>query len=239
MQRVSSKMKDIAYTQIREMIISGQIKPGQKLTESGLMEQLEMGRTPVREALLTLAHDQLLIIHPRKYIEVAPISPERVTEIFELRICLEPAVLRRHGSSINLVKLMETKQSILQNIAIYEQQKPNVSQAHSGARCSAFYPTDVVNIDEQFHTLLIKSANNTQINQVFSNFMDYVSLLWGINSRLVAARSYASDKEHLQVIDAILDGNIGYAAQLLEQHLELSRNALIEEMIQEWNLRRE
>ncbi len=235
MQRDSSKLKDVAYAKIREMIISGQIKPGQKLTESGLTEQLEMGRTPVREALLTLAHDQLLIIHPRKYIEVAQISPERVNEIFELRICLEPAVLRRHGSSINLVKLMEIKQNILHNIAIYEQWGSGSAKNSIDSQSPAPYPSDVVNIDEQFHALLVSSANNPQIDQVFSNFMDYVSLLWGINSRLVASRSYASDKEHLQIIDAILDGKIAYSAQLLEQHLELSRNALIEGMIQEWN----
>lgn len=221
------KMKDQAYEQIRQMIISGKLVPGQKVTENALAIQLDMGRTPVREAVLALAHDQLVIIHPRKYIEIAPCSPERINEIFELRICLEPSVLRRHARSIDVVELLELKQRITDNIALYEKNRSVVPE-------ELYYPRDVVDTDEVLHTMLVDAAGNSMISHVFSNFMDYTSLLWEVNSRLVASRALQSDQEHLMIIDAILENNIELACQLLSQHLERSRNALINEMLLKW-----
>lgn len=233
MEKGAYKMKDYAYQQIRQMIISGQLVPGQKITENALMTQLKMGRTPVREAILALAHEQLIQIHPRKYIEVASVSPEKVNEIFELRICLEPSVLRRHAAAIDLVKLLEIKQRITDNINMYEHS--TMPSSGTEKKTDIPYPQDVVNADEDFHALLIGAAENSQISAVFSNFMDYVSLLWALNSRLIASRALQSDKEHLQIINAILDNRIDEASQLLARHLELSRNALIHEMLQKWN----
>ncbi len=233
MEKGAYKMKDYAYQQIRQMIISGQLVPGQKITENALMTQLKMGRTPVREAILALAHEQLIQIHPRKYIEIASVSPEKVNEIFELRICLEPSVLRRHAASIDLVKLLELKQRITDNIKMYESSTMPGSGAEK--KIDIPYPQDVVSADEDFHALLIGAAGNSQISLVFSTFMDYVSLLWAVNSRLVASRALQSDKEHLQIIDAILDNKVDEASQLLARHLELSRNALIHGMLQKWN----
>lgn len=227
----SSTLKEVAYGKIRQMIISGQLLPGEKLTERQLVEQLNMGRTPVREALLDLSYDHLVQIHPRKFVEIAPISPEIINEIFEVRICLEPAVLQRHFSTINPVRLMEIYQGISENVKKYEQ---CLAESNS-TQTLASYPSGVVELDEQFHTVLIESANNCRINQIYRNFIDYTSLLWGINSRLVAQRSYESDREHLTIIHSIMNNRIDNAAQLLVQHLERSRNVLIYEMIEDLN----
>ena len=227
----SSTLKEVAYGKIRQMIISGQLLPGEKLTERQLVEQLNMGRTPVREALLDLSYDHLVQIHPRKFVEIAPISPEIINEIFEVRICLEPAVLQRHFSTINPVRLMEIYQGISENVKKYEQ---CLAESNS-TQTLASYPSGVVELDEQFHTVLIESANNCRINQIYRNFIDYTSLLWGINSRLVAQRSYESDREHLTIIRSIMNNRIDNAAQLLVQHLERSRNVLIYEMIEDLN----
>lgn len=227
----SSTLKEVAYGKIRQMIISGQLLPGEKLTERQLVEQLNMGRTPVREALLDLSYDHLVQIHPRKFVEIAPISPEIINEIFEVRICLEPAVLQRHFSTINPVRLMEIYQGISENVKKYEQ---CLAESNS-TQTLASYPSGVVELDEQFHTVLIESANNCRINQIYRNFIDYTSLLWGINSRLVAQRSYESNREHLTIIHSIMNNRIDNAAQLLVQHLERSRNVLIYEMIEDLN----
>ena len=221
MERTSLKLKDVAYNRIRQMLISGDLIPGQKITENKIMELLGMGRTPVREALLSLAQEQLVQIYPRKYIEICPISIERINQIFELRIYLEPAILRKHTSSINLIRLMEIKQRITDNVLSYE----------NCADTTCPYPKDVVDWDVLFHQLLIDASENELICQIYSSFMDYTSLLWSMNSRLRSVRSLESDREHLCIINAIIDNEIDSAAKLLEEHLLRSRNEMIQVLI--------
>lgn len=218
---VHGKKKDVAYQKIRQMIVTGQLIPGQKITEANLAQLLNIGRTPVREAVLSLEQDQLVYIHPRKYIEIAPISPERINNLFELRIYLEPAILRKHTATLDLVRLMDIQQRILDNIAAYD-------------RCQETkktYPSNVTDTDAMFHQLIIDASNNDIIRQTYNNLMDYNSLLWAINSRLAAERSLQSDREHLQIINAILNNDINGAAKLLEDHLTISRNAMIRVLI--------
>lgn len=57
----------VAYDRIKVMILQKELMPGQFINESQLQETLELGRTPVREAVLALAQDRLVTIHPRKH----------------------------------------------------------------------------------------------------------------------------------------------------------------------------
>ena len=70
-------LTDKAYIQLEEMIVTLQLAPGQVLSESELGEQLEIGRTPIREALQRLAREGLVTILPRKGILVTEINPSR------------------------------------------------------------------------------------------------------------------------------------------------------------------
>ena len=233
MEKKRANMKDTAYFRIRQMIISGQLVPGQKVTETQLAEMLSMGRTPVREAVLSLEQDFLVRIHPRKFIEIAPVSLTLINDIFELRIYLEPAVLRKHASSIDMIRLIALKQRITENISIYEcalsSRCADISRA---GEQDPQYPCDVVNVDEEFHSLVIDCGDNKMISDLSSKYMDYTCVLFSLNSRMESSRSYESDKEHLRIIDAIIKNDVDLAAKLLEEHLVLSRSEIIRVLIQ-------
>ena len=85
----------VAYDRIKVMILQKELMPGQFINESQLQETLELGRTPVREAVLALAQDRLVTIHPRKGIEVTRPTPKDIHDIFEIRGIMEPAILRQ------------------------------------------------------------------------------------------------------------------------------------------------
>ena len=74
-----------AYDQIKSMILQKELAPGQFVNESQLQESLGLGRTPVREAVLALAQDNLVQIHPRKGIEITRPTPKSIHDIFEIR----------------------------------------------------------------------------------------------------------------------------------------------------------
>ena len=95
---VSQKQKclsQVAYEQIKTMILQKDLTPGQFINEAQLQELLALGRTPVREAVLALAQDRLVTIHPRKGIEVTRPTPKDIHDIFEIRGMIEPAILRQ------------------------------------------------------------------------------------------------------------------------------------------------
>ncbi|MEY3728717.1 MAG: hypothetical protein RL315_332, partial [Actinomycetota bacterium] len=87
--RENQSLSDEAYAQIRSMIISCQLRPGSVISEIELMSQLEMGRTPIREALRNLANEKLIEVYPRRGMFVAGVDVKDLAAISEVRGQLE------------------------------------------------------------------------------------------------------------------------------------------------------
>ena len=92
----------VAYDRIKVMILQKELMPGQFINESQLQETLELGRTPVREAVLALAQDRLVTIHPRKGIEVTrpTPNPRYLRDSWDHGACHSAPVLRHGGSTV-------------------------------------------------------------------------------------------------------------------------------------------
>ena len=82
-------LRDIVFENIREAIMEGTLRPGERLMEIQLAEQLGVSRTPVREAIRKLELEGLVVMLPRKGAYVASISKKDLVEILELRVGLE------------------------------------------------------------------------------------------------------------------------------------------------------
>lgn len=87
-------LADQAYSKLRERIIFRDVRAGQSFDEQTLSRQLNIGRTPVREAVQRLAREGLLTIIPRKGIIVSDIGLETVREMFEARLPCEAQIAR-------------------------------------------------------------------------------------------------------------------------------------------------
>ncbi len=88
-------LSQVAYMHIKNMILSGELKGGDKISEEKIAAMLNISRTPIREAVRRLEKYGLVIIKPRRYAEVASISNEEVPLIAEVRLELEKLALRR------------------------------------------------------------------------------------------------------------------------------------------------
>ncbi|MDA0305890.1 MAG: GntR family transcriptional regulator [Proteobacteria bacterium] len=91
---VVASLTDRAYAVIEEMIVTLQFKPGSVLSETALSERLDIGRTPIREALQRLAREGLVVILPRKGILVSEINPRSQLLLLEVRRELERLLAR-------------------------------------------------------------------------------------------------------------------------------------------------
>lgn len=87
-------LTDKAYKQLEEMIVTLQLEPGAVLSELELGEQLQIGRTPIREALHRLSREGLVLILPRKGILVTDINPSKQLLVLEVRRELERLMAR-------------------------------------------------------------------------------------------------------------------------------------------------
>ncbi|TKB51010.1 GntR family transcriptional regulator [Ferrimonas sediminicola] len=82
-------LTDVAYSQLERMIIFQSLKPGAMYSEKQLAEMVDAGRTPVREALQKLAWEQMVIIHPRRGIQIPEVTVESQMKLLEIRRALE------------------------------------------------------------------------------------------------------------------------------------------------------
>lgn len=95
MALIKKDLFEEAYTVIKEMIMEGNLKPGEKLVQEQIAQKLGISRTPVMHALRILETEGLLTINPRtKVMQVRDLSQEELVTIFEIRLCIEPLTTR-------------------------------------------------------------------------------------------------------------------------------------------------
>jgi len=132
------------YEQLRLAIVKGSIRPNERLIESELAEQLDVSRTPVRESMLRLAGDGLIISRGRGWI-VREHSPEEIQEVFEVRAALE-------GFAAGLAAQRATNSELEGIQAIHHTYISSVRGSSRG---------HLVEHNDDFHDAVIAAARNT------------------------------------------------------------------------------
>ncbi|MGB4688905.1 MAG: GntR family transcriptional regulator, partial [Candidatus Nanopelagicales bacterium] len=87
---MSDSLAEQAYSSIRRLIVTAELAPGSVLSEAELQDSLGLGRTPIREALRTLANDHLVDVYPRRGMFVAGVDVRDLRALSEVRAVLEP-----------------------------------------------------------------------------------------------------------------------------------------------------
>ncbi len=211
-----TSLSKIAYNQIKTMILQKDLSPGQFVNESQLQELLGLGRTPVREAVLALAQDNLVQIHPRKGIEITRPTPKSVHDIFQIRSLLEPMILKECFYQVDLTWAAEMRALLL------EHQDDAAGQDGQTA-------SPLIELDNQFHLALVDTLHNQYASQLMRSLVDLLNLI-----RITAwkpLRYQVSNQEHIAILDAILQQQQETACQLLVEHIQLSYQEAINTMM--------
>ena len=193
---------DVAYQQIKRKIRAREYAPGQFMHEMAICAELELGRTPVHQALHRLQLERLVSIIPRKGIMVDPVSPSDIMTVLEVRELLEPYCAAQAARHLTPA-LIDDLHVVLQKSkkAISEQDLMQFMAA-----------------DRQFHELLIRTAGNDLI-------IDFLHSLHGRVARIWRAPSWSHtdfDKtyaEHSRVVDAVCRGDQADANAAMRDHI--------------------
>lgn len=202
-------LQDQAYKVIKERIIHGIYKPGSLLKEEELQTDLGISRTPIREAIIRLQNDGLVIIRPKKGILVTEITIDVINSVFEIRTLLETYAVREYGKYIEKEKLLEF-------LHYYETDDPTLD----GSNTDEFFE-----IDNAFHLTLTRIVGNPYFLKAYDDIIDQNNR-FRILSGLKVDRLVETKKEHLDIIKAGLENNWEKAAHYLEIHFKNSKTAL-------------
>lgn len=199
----------MAYQALKESITSGKLAPGEIYNEMALAKELNISRTPVREALLELSTNGLVTFLPRKGVVVNQYSTSDVEEIFEVRkaielFCIEKVTLNHSKDLKELEKIMADQKRALK-----------IEDMGAFMAC-----------DRKFHLTLGLLVNNKRISAILDNLRDMVHLM-GLEALAEKGRSEMVLKEHRKILDAIIAGDVKMARQSMEDHLEKSKEAVL------------
>jgi DNA-binding GntR family transcriptional regulator len=200
-----------AYEAIRKSILSGDWKIGEIYNEKAIAADLGISRTPVREALLELASQGLIIFLPRRGLMVNRFTRCDVDEIFELRKAIELAAVVKITKASPPFDLFEIEESLLL-------QKKTAKQKDYTAFMEA---------DRSFHTYFSKLTNNRRLIGILENLRDMIHLM-GTKALSLEGRALAVIEEHQAIFEAVKKGNVEEARRAMEIHLEKSKEAVEE-----------
>ncbi|KMY86443.1 putative regulator PutR for proline utilization, GntR family [Candidatus Paraburkholderia calva] len=189
---------ELVTTAIRQRILSGELPPGEPVTQEALADELGVSRVPIREAITRLTGEGLLFNVPHKGAYVVQLSKEEVQETFEIRLCLEPWLFSQAIPHI-----------IDAEIAKAEQLVNEMERAESGA-------WDQLNW--RLHETLYLPAQRDITLQMLHDRSDRYFRFQVVQ---VPMREQSHGK-HMGLIDACRKRDAKLGAKLLEQHVKIA-----------------
>jgi GntR family carbon starvation induced transcriptional regulator len=192
-----------AYKRLRELILTGDLAPGEKLKIDGLRDVLGTGASPIREALNLLVSDQLVVRHEQRGFRAAGTSRQDFDEILKLRCSLERMALRESIENA-------TDEWIEELVVVH----------HRMTRLQAERSAEFEVQHKIFHMTLLSHATSPHLLRFCSQLYDL-----NIRYRYLAGRSsdYKGrkvDDEHRQILDAVMAKDMDLADTLLVSHYE-------------------
>lgn len=204
---------------LKEKIITGEMKPGQKINELELAEELAISRPPLREAFRLLENHGLVENIPRKGAYVTKLSLHNYEELTQIRMMIE-------SFAIDLLKQKGITK--LTNVVLTLNGSWNFSKQH--------YTKDNEILDQiqmflDFHISLVKSTENSQLISIFNYVIDNLARYLFIYIQSDNALEHTLTK-HENILRLFKDGDYGKAKQELIEHITFTMN-LVNDKLQE------
>ena len=206
-------LREVVCETLREAIRSGVLKPGERLMEIQLADELGVSRTPVREAMRKLELEGYVIMLPRRGTYVANISIRDINEVFEIRTTLDALASGLAAERITEEELEQLERllvSIGENIETRNMKK-------------------VVEDDMEFHDILYKASRNQRLVGIISNLREQMTRFRSM-SMSYPGRLKKTLEEHSRLVEAIAQRDVELAQKLAVEHMENSEQTLLIDM---------
>ena len=215
-ERPRRSLVEYAYEKIRARIFNGEWKPGYQALEEAIARDLEVSRTPVREALIRLEREGLVEILPRKGMRIIAVSAADMREVYEVVSVLESEAAAR------IARMPPTKEYLrpLQDAVDAMEAALNKNDLMAWAKA-----------DEAFHVNLLALCGNSRLAEMGMTVQDRVK---GARLATIYDRPppHRSNDDHQALIRAMLNGDVEAARRIHTQH-KLNAMQLITAILEE------
>lgn len=203
-------LREVIFNTLREAIIVGELKPGERLMEVQLAEKMGVSRTPVREAIRKLELEGLVEMLPRKGAHVADLSAKDIMDVLEVRSTLDGLASMLSASRITEEELRELK-----NV-----QSQFVNYVEKGSLQGS------IKKDVEFHDIIYRSSRNDKLIQIANNLREQIQRF-----RVIYLKDYSSTrelvKEHSEILEFISARDPEGARKSAQKHIENQEETII------------
>jgi len=201
------------YAVVKERIIDGLYRQGERLTEQQLALEFASSRTPVREAMRRLAADGFVVFKPNSGTVVRSWSKEEIRQIFELRVLIESEIAglaARHISSEEVLRLRTLQ----------------IEMESGGADTGDSNTARIGPINREFHRVIARASHNDRLVSTLANAieMPIVQRTFRAYSPAQLRRSF---RQHRELIEACEAHDAGWASSVMSCHIHSAKHTLL------------
>lgn len=202
-------LRDVVFKTLRQAILKGELKPGERLMEITLAKRLGVSRTPIREAIRKLELEGLVIMIPRKGAQVASITEKDLNDVLEVRRGMEELAIALACDRITQEEIQALKAAGDKFASLWE--KDNL--------------TELAEADVAFHEIIYNATNNNRLVQLLSNLREqmYRYRVEYLKDKKV---SETLVEEHQAIYDALASCDKEAAVRLVCLHIDNQQKAI-------------
>lgn len=205
-------LKDEAYAELRQAIISGSLSPGAQLSEQQLAAQFQISRSPIREALGRLEQEGFAIRHGNGRIYVAPLDEMELEQLYIVRANLEGLAARLAASRLENVDLGKMEDDLRAM-----EKRAEAGDVDGSLRCG-----------ESFHDVILATCGNAPLVELISGLRLKISRFRTV---IASARNqHVRVAEHNKVLDALRARDGEGAQRAMENHIMQSADVIVRTM---------
>lgn len=196
-------LRDVVFQTLRQAILRGELKPGERLMEVRLAKKLGVSRTPIREAIRKLELEGLVLMIPRRGAEVAKISEKNLRDVLEVRRSLEELAI-----DLACQRIQEEELETLRE-----------AQKEFAAAVAAGDAMEIAQTDEKFHEIIYSGTGNQKLMQILSNLREQMyryrlEYIKDANKRQILL------VEHEQILKALSLRHVQEAKLAVREHID-------------------
>jgi DNA-binding GntR family transcriptional regulator len=197
-------MSALAAEALRQMVLSGELRPGDRVIENRLTDELGVSRPPLREAMRVLEQEGLIVQTPRKGAVVAPVTPHDIYEIVSLREEIEQIAVR--------LGVPVRSQERLERMRVAFQELQDAAEEPGAQR--------VVETSFAFHLAIVGLAGHRRLEDVYRSLSLQMRMCMAMNRRARAEIETAREDaaRHRPLMDLVEAGDVEGMAHALAHH---------------------
>ena len=204
-------LRDVVFNTLRQAILRGELKPGERLMEIQLANQLGVSRTPIREAIRKLELEGLVLMIPRKGAEVAEITEKSLRDVLEVRRALEELAVELVCEKITDEQIQDLKDAA-------EEFKESLKDGDI---------TRIAEADVKFHDVIYMATDNQKLIQLLNNLREQ---MYRYRVEYLKRSDFHQQliDEHEEIIETIESGQKDRAVQVVCQHVDNQVEAVMD-----------